>query len=81
MTFTWILQLFHELESHPARCIDEDDAPRAERRSGDDIRPPYDVVARDLGIDVVGEERDVQEALVGQVDFVLVERAREQRQL
>ena len=43
----------------------------AERRSGNDIRPPYDVVARVLGIDVVGEERDVQEAVVGQVDFVL----------
>jgi len=38
-------------------------------------------VARDLGIDVVGEERDVQEAVVRQVDFVLVERAGEQRQL
>ena len=57
VTFTWILQLFHELESHCARRIDEHDPAGAERRAGDDLRTPMHVVAGDLRVEVVGEQR------------------------
>ena len=46
----------------PPGRVDERDAAPAERAL-DDLRPPDDVVAGELGVEIVGEQRRVQEAL------------------
>jgi hypothetical protein len=56
--------LLHELEADTAGGGDERDAPAAER-SFDDLGAPHDVVAHELGIEIVGEQGRMEEALVG----------------
>src|ERR1700734_277001 len=74
-----ILDLLHELEADATRSLDEGNAPGAER-AAHRPRPPEDVVARQLGVEIVHEERWVQKPLIRQLARVLVDRLREERQ-
>src|SRR6266566_4355756 len=76
----WLVELFHELETDASGCGDERDSAAAERAL-DHGGAPHHVVAPELGLEVVGEERRVQEPFVGQRDRVLVDRTREERDL
>ena len=70
-----VVELLHEFQPHAAGRVDEDDPPRTERGAGDNLGSPHDVMAGRLLFEIVAEQRHVQEAVVGKVDVVLVDRA------
>src|SRR3984957_15941291 len=74
-----ILDLLHEFETDAAGSLHESDPARAER-AADRPRSPQDLVACQLGVEIVHEEGGVQEPLVRQHTGVLVDRLGEQCQ-
>jgi hypothetical protein len=55
-------ELLHELQPNATGRLDERDAATAERAL-DDLGAPDDGVPGELGVEVVGEQRRVQESL------------------
>src|ERR1700677_3227833 len=75
-----LLELLHELESHPPGGLDEHDPPATEDPF-DLGRAPEDPVAGQFAVQVVGEHRHVEEGVGGQRHLVLVDGPGEQGDL
>src|ERR1700722_348436 len=73
------LQLLHELEADTTWSLNKRNASGAERPA-DRARSPEDSMARQLGVEIVHEERRVQKPFIRQLACVLVDGLREERQ-